>query len=87
MKRTFLLFAFGRMARGGKPCIFDIVNGFFNRRGDAVGFCAPETLRKAQECGHVLLTDVVNIWLRFLSASVTMQVLCRPVIDGVDSQA
>ena len=66
---------------------FDIVNGFFNRRGDA---------RSVLEVGDapmegigcfVLLTDVVNIWLRFLSASVTMQVLCRPVIDGVDSQA
>lgn len=49
---------------------FDIVNGFFNRRGDA---------RSVLEVGDapmegigcfVLLTDVVNIWLRLLSASV-----------------
>ena len=60
--------------------IFDIVNGFLI---DAV---AHRVHRLRSLCAHALLQ--MYIWLRLLSAPCERhQGLCKPDVDGVDSQA
>jgi hypothetical protein len=60
--------------------VFDIVNGFLI---DAVAHGLLRLMRSGDWCGTRLI-----IWLRFLTAPLKGdQALCRPVVDGVDSQA
>jgi len=62
----------------GSARFFDIVNGFFNRCRDVSG-CDLSRDRRHARC---------KIWLRFKSsAPVNNAVLCKAVVDGVDSQA
>jgi len=59
--------------------VFDIVNGFLI---DAVAHGATG-LRTGRAMRHLQM----YIWLRLSSAPIPARALCRPVVDGVDSQA
>ena len=59
--------------------VFDIVNGFLI---DAVAHGATG-LRTGGAMRHLQM----YIWLRLSSAPIPALALCRPVVDGVDSQA
>ena len=77
---------FDRLA--GSARVFDIVNGFLNRcRGawqSISDFNRKIGVAVRQRCG----TYRCNIWLRFSSIpSLSGKLLCRLVVDGVDSQA
>ena len=57
---------------------FDIVNGFVI---DAVAHGIRSLKGRVSTMRHNNLAEIIS------SASITTQVLCRPVVDGVDYQA